>query len=196
MLDRIHEDLGIEQSQVLGVGDELTDARDLERPDAPNIVVTTEGGLDFHPSFAGLPARGLGWLIDTLLVNVFIAPGVAIAVAGGTSMLMALGIVLSLAGFVAVCVLEARSIARSGRWVGNRIAKTTVVKAHNGAHLDIGAAATRVVLRHAISPIFMLGYLPALFDAQRRTFHDRFASSVVITRTREVWTPDQNARPT
>ena len=194
LLDRFHADLGIEQSEAKDVGDELTDARDLERPDTPTIVVTTEGGLDFDPSFASLPARALGWLIDTVLVTLFVAPGVLIAISGGSSLVIILGVFVGFAGIIAACTLEARAVARSGRWVGNRVAKTKVVRAHNGANLDIGAAATRAVLRHLISPIFMFGYFPALFDGQRRTFHDRFASSVVTTRPREVWTPDEVAR--
>lgn len=186
----MHHDLGIAQSASKSVGDDLTDARDLERPEGQKIHVTTEGGLDFDPSFAGIPARALGWFVDTLIVNLFMAPGLAIILTASSGLLVAVGVAVAIVGFVCACALEARSIARSGRWFGNRLANTRTVRAHNGAELDIGAASIRVVFRHLISPIFMFGYLPALFDSQRRTFHDRFASSVVITRPPEVWTPD------
>jgi uncharacterized RDD family membrane protein YckC len=45
-------------------------------------------------------------------------------------------------------------------------------------------------VRFLISPIFLLGFLIAFFDGQRRTFHDRIAETVVIGRPREVWSSD------
>jgi hypothetical protein len=49
-----------------------------------------------------------------------------------------------------------------------------------------------MAVRHLISTIFFFGFLIAFADGQRRTFHDRLASTVVIGRDREVWTADEH----
>ena len=58
----------------------------------------------------------------------------------------------------------------------------------NGADIDVGRAALRLLVRHLISTILLIGFLVAFTDGQRRTFHDRLARTVVIGREREVWT--------
>ncbi|MEL6890353.1 MAG: RDD family protein [Actinomycetota bacterium] len=188
LLDRLHEEMDIVHTGDVEVGTELTDARDLERPEQASITVETAGGIDFDPTFAGFGRRFVGFVVDTVIVNAALLPGLALAFTG-SALLVFLGVLLALAGFLAVCWWGARSIAATGKWVGNRVTDTTVVDARTGRLLDIGAAAGRVVTRHLLSPILLLGFLPALVDPQRRTFHDRIATSVVIARPREVWTP-------
>lgn len=107
-------------------------------------------------------------------------------------MVALLGIVVSLIGVLAVVVLGARALATNGKWVGNRVAGTTVVDAINGSYVDQGRAGLRMFARHLISPVLLFGYVMAFADGQRRTFHDRLAGTVVIRRSREVWTADDD----
>ena len=87
----------------------------------------------------------------------------------------------------------AQSVAKNGQWIGNRILNTRVVDGRTGTNLDVSRAAARFTVRHLLSPILLLGYLPALFDPQRRTFHDRIVTSVVIARPRATWSAgDEN----
>ena len=87
-------------------------------------------------------------------------------------------------------ISSGRNVAASGRWVGNRTAGTSVVDARNGAHLDSSTAVIRFVIRHLVSPIFLAGFLMALGNSQRRTFHDVVAGSVVTRPKRESWSID------
>jgi uncharacterized RDD family membrane protein YckC len=172
------------------VGDRLTDPRDLERPSAASqIVIESDGGLDFDPSFASFGTRTLELIVDAAVLGLALLPGMAIAAFAGS--LWAVGLLVALIGFVVFVALSARSIAASGQSIGNRVAGTRVVDGINGANIDVGRAALRVAVRFLISTILMIGFLVAFFDGQRRTFHDRLARTVVVGREREVWTADQ-----
>jgi uncharacterized RDD family membrane protein YckC len=173
-----------------GVGARLTDPRDLARPGmASEIVIESEGGLDFDPSFATFGKRAIELIVDMAILGVALLPGLVIAAIAGS--LWVVGLLVSLIGFVVFVVLAARSIAASGQWVGNRVAGTRIVDGINGSNIDVGRAALRVTVRHLISMIFFFGFLIAFADGQRRTFHDRLSQTVVVGREREVWTADQ-----
>ncbi len=172
-------------------GTGLTDPRDLQRPSkASDIVIESEGGLEFDPTFAPFSKRALELIIDTLVLWLALLPGVIIAAVA--SSLWFVGLLVSLTGFVLFVVFAARSTASSGQSLGNRVAGTRVVDGINGANIDVGRAALRMTVRHLISTIFFFGFLIAFADGQRRTFHDRLASTVVIGRDREVWTADEH----
>lgn len=174
-----------------GTGTGLTDPRDLQRPSrASEIVIESEGGLQFDPTFAPFSKRALELIIDTLVLILALLPGVVIAAVA--SSLWFVGLLVSLIGFVLFVAFAARSIAASGQSLGNRVADTRVVDGINGANIDVGRAALRMTVRHLISTIFFFGFLIAFADSQRRTFHDRLASTVVTGRDREVWTADEH----
>jgi uncharacterized RDD family membrane protein YckC len=169
------------------VGDHLTDPRDLERPSsASGIVIESEGGLEFDPTFAPFGKRAVELIVDSIILTVCVIPGFVLLLLGGA--LAGLGALVLVLGFVAFTVLTARSIAASGQSTGNRVADTRIVDGINGSNIDVGRAASRVVVRHLISIIFLFGFLIAFTDGQRRTFHDRLARTVVIGRERDVWT--------
>lgn len=147
-------------------------------------------GIGFDPTFASFGERAVGAIIDTLIVNLAVLPGVVLLLLGDSVATALLGLLVALLGVLAVIVLGARAIAKNGKWIGNRVANTTVVDAINGSFIDGGRAALRMFARHLISPILLFGYLVAFTDGQRRTFHDRLAGTVVIRRAREVWTSD------
>jgi uncharacterized RDD family membrane protein YckC len=174
-----------------GVDDKLTDPRDLTRPSsASGIVVDVGAGLEFDPTSASFGQRAVGAIVDTLVVTLAVLPGIVILQLGDSVAFALLAFVVGVLGFIAVVVLAARSLATSGKWIGNRVADTTVVDAINGSFVDQGRAGLRMIGRHLISPIFLFGYLMAFGDGQRRTFHDRLVGTVVIRRPRETWSAD------
>jgi uncharacterized RDD family membrane protein YckC len=171
------------------VGEVLTDPRDLARPSAASeIVIESEGGLDFDPTFAPFGKRTISIVVDTVIVSLAVLPGLVLISFGGALALV--GALLALVGFVVFVGFTARGIVASGQSVGNKIADTRVVDGINGSNIDMGRAVLRTAVRHLISPILLLGFIAALPDGQRRTFHDRLAVTVVIGRPREVWTAE------
>lgn len=175
------------------IGEELTDPRDLERPStASDIVIESDGGIDFDPTFASFDKRTLELVIDITVVGLVLIPGLLLAALGGA--MAVLGALVVVLGFVLVTVLAARSVASTGQWIGNRVADTRIVDGINGSNINMGRAALRFVVRFLVSTILLLGFLIAFTDGQRRTFHDRIAGTVVIGRPREVWTADDSVR--
>ncbi len=175
-----------------GIGDKLTDPRDLARPSsASGIVVEVGSGVEFDPTFASFGQRAIGAIVDTIVVTLAVVPGAFLLQRGGTASVL-LGLVVGLLGVLAVVVLGAGLLAKNGKWIGNKITGTTVVDAINGSFVDRPRGAFRMLGRHLISPILLFGYLVAFTDSQRRTFHDRLAGTVVIRRQREVWNADES----
>ncbi|NQY58294.1 MAG: RDD family protein [Ilumatobacteraceae bacterium] len=164
--------------------DEPASAASQTAPAAP--TVESDGGLGFDPELAGLDARAGGFLIDSLVLLVFVAPGVVIAIAAAP----AIGVVLAVLGFALATLLYARAVSSRQQWIGNRITDSRVVSVRNGAPIDATHAATRFVARQLISPILLFGFLMALTNPQRRAFHDQLAGSVVTRRPLERWSAD------
>jgi uncharacterized RDD family membrane protein YckC len=172
------------------VGAELTKPTDVERPEKVEVArIESEGGIDFDPDLASYGARFVGLVIDTIVVILCMLPGVAVALVGSTPLII-LGLVLVLVGFLGATVMYARSVARTGQWIGNRITRTNVVNARNGQLVTAGEAGLRFLLRYLISSIFCIGFLLALGNSQRRTFHDNVAGTVVTRPARATWSID------
>lgn len=152
--------------------------------------IESEGGIDFDPELASYGARFGGLLIDTLVASVFQLPGLALALVGSTALII-LGVLLMCVGFGAATVLYARAVSASGQWIGNRVTGTRVVDARNGRMVTAGDAGLRYVIRHLVSSIFCIGFLIALGNSQRRTFHDNVAGTVVTRPPRATWSIDE-----
>ncbi len=183
------DDVG-EVSAAPTVGAALTRPTDVERPErAAAAIIESEGGIGFHPEFASYGARAVGLIVDGLILALVQLPGFVLLVAG-SGVIVLLGVVLVIGGFLAATALYARDVARSGQSVGNRVAGTRVVDARNGKTVPTATAATRYVVRMLISPILFLGFLVALTNADRRTFHDQFAGTVVTRPPRATWSID------
>jgi hypothetical protein len=167
----------------------LSSPLDVARPVQQTTVIESSGGAAFRPEFASLGSRLAGWLIDTLVMLVLMAPGVVIAIVG-SGVVVLIGVLLAVAGFVGAAVWYARSVAATDQWFGNRMMSTRVVNVVNGSHLDKASAGTRFVIRQLISTIFFIGFLVALGNSQRRAFHDQIAESVVVRPPRATWSID------
>ena len=107
-----------------------------------------------------------------------------------------LGVLVLLAGFAAATWSYTTSIARTGQWVGNRIMSTTVVRVSSGAFLDRPHAMTRFLARALISPILAAGFIMAMTNTSRRSFHDQLAESIVTRPTRATWSIDDGTDST
>ena len=168
----------------------LTKPTDVERPKRPvAATIESDGGIDFDPALASYGARFVELMIDNLLVLLALVPGIAL-VAAGSATLIAIGLLLMAAGFGCVTVLYARAVSRTGQWVGNRATKTKVVDARNGRTITAGEAGLRFVLRYFASSILYIGFLLALFNSQRQTFHDMVVGSIVTRPPRATWSID------
>jgi len=172
------------------VGAALTKPTDVERPERVEVAhIESEGGIDFDPALASYGTRLGGLLIDTVITTLFMLPGFALVVVGSRPLLV-VGMLAMVVGFAAATVMYARAVASSGQWIGNRVTSTTVVDARNGRMITAPEAGLRFVLRSFVSSIFLIGFLVALGNSQRRTFHDNFAGTVVTRPPRATWSID------
>ena len=114
-------------------------------------MIESEGGLDFDPSFASFSKRALELIVDTLVLTLALLPGLVIAAVA--SSLWFVGLLVSLIGFVLFFVVSGTLDRASGKFVGNRVADTRVVDGINGADIDVGRAALRIIVRYLISTI-------------------------------------------
>ena len=116
-------------------------------------------------------------------------PGIVLLVTGSTTLVI-VGLLVMLAGFGVATVLYARAVSSTGQWIGNRVTNTKVVDVRNGRTVTAGEAGLRFVIRYFVSSILFIGFLVALFDSQRQTFHDRVAGTVVTRPPRATWSID------
>ena len=172
------------------VGAALTKPTDVERPEkAEAVEIESEGGIDFDPEPAGYGARLGGLLIDSIIVALCLVPGIALVIAGSTPLII-VGLLLMVVGFGCATVLYSRAVSSTGQWIGNRVTNTTVVDVRNGRLVGGGEAGLRFVLRYFVSMIFFIGFLIALGNSQRQTFHDKAAGTVVTRPKRATWSID------
>jgi uncharacterized RDD family membrane protein YckC len=192
LLDRLHDDMGLaEQTPVVTVGAATSTPGDVTRPSlATDVVIEAGDGIAFQPSFASFGARLAGLLIDIAVLTVLCLPGIAAFALGSGAVRVVLGSLLVFGGFCAATVLYAAGISRTGQSVGNRLTKSRVVDARNGHLISAGDAGVRYVLRMLVSMVLFVGFLMALGNSQRRTFHDNIAGTVVIRPTRASWSID------
>jgi uncharacterized RDD family membrane protein YckC len=78
----------------------------------------------------------------------------------------------------------------SGQTLGARAAHVRVV-ASGGGQLDPATALVRLLVALVSMLVIFLGYLPALFDPQKRTLQDRVARTLVIRESATLNTHEQ-----
>ncbi len=76
-------------------------------------------------------------------------------------------------------------VSFNGQTLGKLMLRLRVVK-KRGGRITILDALLRNVFGYMISQIFLLGYLWALFDAEKQTWHDKMAGTVVVEERRTV----------
>jgi uncharacterized RDD family membrane protein YckC len=192
LLDRLHAEIDEEApSDDVAIGAPLTKPTEASRPTRENNAIESDGGLEFRPVFASYGARFAGLVIDSLILLLWMVPGV-ILVATGSVGLVIVGVLAAVAGFAAATVMYARAVSTSGQSVGNRAMSTKVVDTRNGRLISTGDAGVRFVIRQTVSMILFIGFLMALGNSQRRTFHDDVAGTVVTRPERASWSIDDD----
>ena len=76
-------------------------------------------------------------------------------------------------------------VSFNGQTLGKIMLRLRVVK-KRGGRITILDALLRNVFGYMVSQIFLLGYLWALFDAEKQTWHDKMAGTVVVEERRAV----------
>jgi uncharacterized RDD family membrane protein YckC len=196
LLNQLHEEMDLgEQTPTVAVGAATTLPTDASRPElAAAVVIESEGGIDFQPSFASFGARLTGLLIDTVVLAALCAPGLFFLLSASGAGVV-LGGVLVTIGFCLATLLYAKGVSTTGQSFGNKVTRTRVVDARNGRTVSAGEAGTRFVVRTLISGILFIGFLLALGNSQRRTLHDNIAGTVVIRPTRATWSIGDETTP-
>ena len=170
-----------------GLGAELTDPRDAERPKGLGpVAIKSSGAINFDPEFASFANRFAGFLIDSVVTLAAIGPGLMVLLLGPGALRFS-GILIAIIGLALVAWWYGSAVSTSGQWVGNRVTHTKVVDVSSGNLLDRTRATSRFLIRVLISPAFLFGFIVAFTNSQHRAFHDQFASSIVTRPTRVSW---------
>jgi uncharacterized RDD family membrane protein YckC len=167
----------------------LTKPTEASRPTRDNKAIESDGGLEFRPVFASYSSRFVGLVIDSLILLLWMTPGVILMATGSVGLVL-VGLAVAIAGFAGATVMYARAVSATGQSVGNRVMSTKVVDARNGRLISTGDAGVRFVIRQTVSMILFIGFLMALGNSQRRTFHDNVAGTVVTRPERASWSID------
>ena len=88
--------------------------------------------------------------------------------------------ILGLTGLVAFLVLFSKMAGKGQSW-GMKATGTRLVDAQTGAPIGTGRALGRYLFAYFISSnICMLGYLWALWDGKKQTWHDKVVKSIMV----------------
>ncbi len=150
---------------------------------------------------AGVISRFLGLLIDNLLIALITLPltlpGVLMVLKGleeceqGADTVTCTedtiqvgwvlgGIALLIVGFAVLVWLYARWLGK-GATPGMKLTGNRLVDANSGLPIGTGRAFGRTLFANIVSVALCgLGYLWALWDARRQTWHDKIVGSVVV----------------
>lgn len=115
--------------------------------------------------------RLVATLVDSVIVGV--AYGILLAIVGENA---ALG--LTLIGVIAYYTLLEGGA--TGQTIGKKLLGIRVVDFNTGGSIGYGRAALRLLGRFVSQIPCYLGYLWMLWDKEKQTWHDKFATSVVV----------------
>lgn len=114
------------------------------------------------------------YLIDIIIL--FVVSGIVTAILPGAAAQL-LSFLIGLGYFV---YLEG---SPSGQTVGKRALSIRVLDSRTGGSLDYGKAAIRYVGRIVSGLPIFLGYFWMLWDPQKETWHDKIATTTVVSTT-------------
>jgi uncharacterized RDD family membrane protein YckC len=158
-------------------------------------------GLPVGTKLAGGISRWIGLVIDQLLLNLLVLPlslpgvlmivkatddcdtsGDTVSCTGSeleTSWLTG-GVICVALALIVLVFLYSRWLGK-GRTPGMRITGNRLVDVNTGGPIGTGRGFARALVAQFISPFLCaLGYLWAIWDPRKQTWHDKIASSVVI----------------
>lgn len=176
-------------------------------PPPPPPPPTHSGGQDSwgtdRRGRAGFGSRLGAYLLDTLLYGAVAAVFVVVAVVLGvmafaecdldgtgevrcaegdvSAGLLVAALAVGGGGLLLVALLYLVALGRTGQTWGRRIVGIRVVRVSDGSAPGFGRALGRTLFAGIISAnVFYLGYLWMIWDAQRQTWHDKVAGTVVM----------------
>ena len=151
--------------------------------------------------YAGFWQRLGGNIIDGLFSLLFLLPGLALIIASfvaghdgyctindepstcrqPSGPLLAVGILVAIAGVIALYIYLCRRLGRTGQTPGRKAMGIKVVDKNTGQPIGAGRAFGRYLFAGFISgQVCYLGYLWALWEGQKRTWHDMVVGSIVV----------------
>ena len=174
-------------------------------PPPPGSVPPPPGYQPFEPTYqaapqlAGVGSRFGALIIDSLILLLFEIPGIIAFFAGPseirectingeagfcdlpTNGTIALAAGLWIIGGILFFVLYCRKVGTTGQSWGAKAVGNRVVDAATGQPIGMGRAFGRALFRQFISGALCgLGYLWALWDPKKQTWHDKVVSSIVV----------------
>lgn len=151
---------------------------------------------------AGFWVRFGAWLLDGILYGLVAAPFVGAGVLVGVQSVsdcstfddeivcdpgefdggfLALGIAIGAIGIILAVVLYVRALGRTGQPWGARIAGVKVIRSTDGGPPGVGRAFGRSLFAYFISgQVCYLGYLWAIWDGRKQTWHDKVCDTIVV----------------
>ena len=134
---------------------------------------------------AGLERRALGWAIDGCFIAVAWIPGLLLVRAlwgigaddADLAIFFAVGLPTFLAALAVLAVLEGGPRMAGP---GKRTLRLAIVDQESGDAIGFKRAFMRRALSFLDVIPFAIGWLWALFDRRRQTWHDKAAGSVVV----------------
>lgn len=160
---------------------------------------TYQPGYQTAPQYAGIGSRLGALIIDGLIGLLFALAGIVTFFAGPseirgctidgearlcdlpTNATLAIAIVLWTVGAIAYLVLYCKMVGQTGQSWGAKAVGNKIVSADTGQPIGVGRALGRTLFRGIVSGNFcLLGYLWALWDSKKQTWHDKIVGSIVI----------------
>jgi len=167
-------------------------------PPPPGFQSYPTIGSDSGQQFAGLGARFGGLLIDGLISAIFAIPAIIALFAGPTEIkrctvngevglcnvptvgTFVIAGALSLAGLIGFLFLFCKKAGQGQSW-GMKATGTRLVDAQSGAPIGAGRALGRYLFANFISSnVCLLGFLWALWDGKKQTWHDKVVGSIMV----------------
>lgn len=133
--------------------------------------------------YASVGARFGAFLIDGFIGSAFSIPGYAIvfgSAASGSAGALGFGVLVLLAGAVAYPILYCRRVGTRGQSWGHQACGVRVVDARTGGTIGGWRAFGRALMRGVAAIPCYLGLFWALWEPQKRGWHDMVAGTVVV----------------
>lgn len=143
-------------------------------------------GLTYQPPLAGISTRLLAIILDTLVAFAFMLPGLAFIAYGfldpshPSFVVVAFGVALSFVLSMALVGVMFVMWAQ-GQSPGKRMLGLRVIKLDSGKPASFWRMVLREYIGKAISALICyLGYIWALLDSNKQTWHDKIAGTIVV----------------
>lgn len=149
------------------------------------------------PQYAGFGARLGAYIIDGLIAALFAIPTIAVLFGGPSHIdtctiddelrlcevpdnsTVAVAIALGVVALAIYLTLYARMVGKGQSW-GHKAVNVRVVDASTGQPIGTGRAVGRFFGRYLSAIPCYLGFLWALWDGKKQTWHDKLTNSVVV----------------